>query len=95
MGELQPEIVDLMVGTKPPPLKERQGITAERAIAVARADERVKELLKEFDDLRTEAEFSEKWRVWLVHFFAGDRRVAFASVSEEGEVLEVGLGEER
>ncbi|MFQ5793417.1 MAG: hypothetical protein ACE5JI_23340, partial [Acidobacteriota bacterium] len=94
LGELQPEIVDLIVDTKRPPLKQRRELTAERAISAARTDQRVQELLKGLDGVRAEAEFSEQWRVWLVHFFAGDRRVAFASVSGEGKVLEVEPGGE-
>ncbi len=95
LGELQGEIVDLVIDTKSPLLEKRPGMTAEAAIAAARSDERVKELLKGFSEERGEAEFSKQWRVWLVHFFAGDSRIGFASVSEEGKVLEVGPGEER
>ena len=69
-------------------------MTAERAVTAARADERVQELLRGLDDVRAEAEFAERWQVWLVHFFAGERRVGFASVSEDGDVLEVGAVEE-
>jgi len=90
LGVLQSEIVDLVVDTKRPLLEQPPGITSERAIHAARADERVQGLLKEFGDIRAEAEFSEQWKVWLVHFFVGDRRVGFASVGEEGQVLEVG-----
>jgi len=94
LGELRPELVDLMVGTMGPPLKKWQRMTAEQAISAAGTDGRVQEFLKDFDRVRAEAEFSEQWRVWVVSFFAGDRRVGFASVSEDGKVLEAGPDDE-
>lgn len=93
LGELQLEVRELMVSTKRLP-PEQRGMTAERAIAAARGDGKVKDLLEPYEDVRAEAEFSWRWDVWLVHFLSGDRRVAFASVNEEGEVLEVGRGHE-
>lgn len=94
LGELKPEITTLMVETKRPPPEARWAMTTERAVTAARADERVQELLRGLDDVRAEAEFAERWQVWLVHFFVGERRVGFASVSEDGKVLEVGAAEE-
>jgi len=94
LGELQPEIVNLMVDTKGTPRKKWQRMTAEQAISAAGTDGRVQEFLKDFDRVRAEAEFSEQWRVWMVSFFAGDRRVGFASVSEDGKVLEAGPDDE-
>jgi hypothetical protein len=94
LGELKPEITTLMVETKRPPPEARWAMTTERAVTAARADERVQELLRGLDDVRAEAKFAERWQVWLVHFFAGERRVGFASVSEDGKVLEVGAAEE-
>jgi hypothetical protein len=94
LGELKPEITALMVETKRLPPETRLLMTAEQAVAAARADERVWELLRGLDDVRSETEFSEQWQVWLVHFSAGDHRVGFASVSEDGKVLEVGAPEE-
>jgi hypothetical protein len=72
----------------------KQKITAVRAIAIARADDRAQEWRRGLDDVRSETEFSEQWQVWLVHFSAGDHRVGFASVSKDGKVLEVGAPEE-
>jgi hypothetical protein len=94
LGELKPEITTLMVETKRLPPEACWAMTAERAVTAARADERVQELLRGLDDVRAEAECAERWPVWLVHFFAGERRVGFASVSEDGNVLEVGAAEE-
>lgn len=94
LGELKPEVTALMVEMQRPLLEARRAMTAERAIAAARADERVGELVRGLDDVWADAEFAERWQVWLVYFFAGDRRVGFASVSEDGKVLEVGAAEE-
>jgi len=98
LGELKSEITRLTVGTKRTARRavgEPPGIaTAADAIAAARADRMVQELLRGVDSPRVTAEFSQRWRVWLVHFFAGDRPLGFASVSREGEVLEVGGPEE-
>lgn len=84
-----------MVETKRPALERPRPATAAKAIAAARADQRVQELLRGVESPRFSAEFSERWHVWLVHFFTGDHRVGFASVSQAGEVLEVGGPHER
>ena len=89
MAELKPEIVGLVVASKQPPRTER--VTREQAIAAARANSRIEHLLRGVKPVRSTAEFSDQWNVWLVHFYSGDRHVAFASVSADGEVLEVGL----
>jgi hypothetical protein len=90
LGELKPEIVRLMTETKRPATERGNEAPAAEAIAAACKDSRVLELLKDIRSLRVEAEFSERWQVWLVHFFEDDRQVAFASVSPTGQVLEVG-----
>jgi len=89
MAELRPEIVSLVVKTKDPP-PTPVGITREQAIAAARADERVRTRLRGILSPRFQAEFSEQWGVWLVHFFEGDRPLGFASVNRQGKVVEVG-----
>jgi hypothetical protein len=90
LGELKPEIVRWMVETKRPAIETCTEAPAARAVAAACQDARVLELLRGFHSLRVDAEFSKRWQVWLVHFFADDRQVAFASVSPTGELLEVG-----
>lgn len=90
LGELKTEITRLMIETKQPPVEMPLEMTAAEAIVAARTEKRVQELLRGLRDVRVEAEFAEQWQVWLVHFFLGDQRVAFASVSKEGKVLEVG-----
>ena len=89
MVELRPEILALVVKTKGPPPAVKL-LTREQAIATARRDRHVQQLVRGAESVRTVAEFSDRWSVWLVHFFAGDREIAFASVSKDGKVLEVG-----
>jgi len=89
MAQLRPQITDLVVKSrKPSPPAAR--LTREQAIAVARKDRRVQELLRGHETFRTTAKFSERWNVWLVRFSVGGRCLGFASVSPTGEVLEVG-----
>jgi hypothetical protein len=89
MAKLRPEIVALVVKAKgSPPAAGR--LTREQAIAAARANRRVEHLLRGVEPIRATAEFSDRWNVWLVHFSSGDRRIAFASVSKDGKVLEAG-----
>ena len=89
MVELRPELVTRAVTAKRP-LPAATLLTREQAIAIARQDRRVQQLVPDVESIRTVAEFSDRWSVWLVHFVAGDRQIAFASVSEAGSVLEVG-----
>jgi len=72
----------------------QQKVTAVQAIAIATADERVQQLLGDFEYLHAEVEFAEQWQVWLVNFHIGDRHVGLASLSKDGKVLEVGRDEE-
>lgn len=96
MAQLRPEITSMVVRADGPP-GAVEGLTREQAIAAARADGRIRRLLRGVEPARATAEFSERWDVWLVRFFAGDRPLGFASVSRQGEVLEVGgpEGQER
>jgi hypothetical protein len=93
LGQLRPESMALMVHTAAPIEPEPPG-SAQDAIRAARADSRVQERLKGAEGVRAEAEFAGQWNVWLVHFYAGGRKIAFASVDPQGRVLEVGPGEE-
>lgn len=89
MTELRPPIVALVVKAKrPQPATPR--LTREEAIAAARANRRVEQLLRGVEPIRTTAEFADRWNVWLVRFYSGDRHLGFASVSTAGQVLEVG-----
>ena len=89
MVELRPEIVALVVKTTGPPPAATL-LSREQAIATAQRDGRVQQLVRGVESVRTVAEFSDRWDVWLVQFFAGDRQIAFASVSRDRKVLEVG-----
>jgi hypothetical protein len=89
MARLRSEIVSLVVRTKdPPPTSAR--LTREQAVEATRADERVRTLLQGILSPRFQAEFSEQWGVWLVHFSDSDRHLGFASVNGQGKVVEVG-----
>ena len=79
----------MVVRTKdPPPTSAR--LTREQAVEATRADERVRTLLQGILSPRFQAEFSEQWGVWLVHFSDSDRHLGFASVNGQGKVVEVG-----
>ncbi len=93
LGQLRPAVAETMIRAGLPSEPAPPG-SAEAAIRGARNDPRVQELLREVDDIRVEAEFAYEWNVWLVRFSAGGRGIAFASVSPEGMVLEVGRAEE-
>jgi hypothetical protein len=94
LSELKPEICRLMVETKtsvPPEPRRADGASSPaRAIAAACSDRRVEQLVGDVLALRVTVEFSDRWNVWLVHFFSGDHRLGFASVSKDAKVLEVG-----
>jgi len=88
MAAVRSEIVSLVVKAKGPPPGPAQ-LIREKAIAAARADPRVKALLREVPSPRIQAEFLAQWDVWVVRFFAGDRFLGLATVNSHGEVLEV------
>ena len=93
MAKLRPEIVSLVTDAKEPP-SSPTALSRGQAIDAARADPRVKRLLRGTPSPGIRAEFAEQWGVWLVHFSAGDRPIGLATVSRRGEVLEVGGAEE-
>ena len=64
-------------------------MTAVRAIALASADERIGNALKEIEELHVRVEYAEQWQVWQVNFYGGGRCVVSASVGGDGNVLEV------
>ena len=73
----------------PAPERADRGTPAD-AIAAASACGEVKERLGSASALRVSARFVDAWNVWVVEFMQGDRRLAFATVNREGNVLEVG-----
>jgi len=69
--------------------KEQIQQGAEKALAIAKRDDRVKDILTDFPELRTDAQYVEEYGVWIINFLAGDRKVGMASVSlEQEKVLE-------
>ena len=93
LGQLRPEITTMMVQTGVPAEPEPPG-SAQDAIRAARADPRVQKRIEGSKQVRAEAEFAGQWDVWIVHFRTGGREIAFASVSPQGVVLEVGHDED-
>jgi hypothetical protein len=89
MADLRSEMEAIIVQAKDQPAAD-EPITGEQARAAARADRRVQELLRGVTAPRFRVEFSDRWQVWVVSFYAGDRQLGFASVSPQGAVLEVG-----
>jgi len=69
--------------------KMKRPMTAVRAIAVASADARIRNALRDIKELHVRAEYAEQSRMWRVNFYGGGRCVASASVGENGNVLEV------
>ena len=63
---------------------------AERALAIARDDPRVKDVLADFPETRMVPAYLERFDVWTIELLLGDRReVGLVSVSlERGEVVE-------
>ncbi len=64
--------------------------TAVEAVAAVAAHPEIQERLDEVNGLRISAEFNRQWNVWMVEFFSMDERRAFATVNQEGEILEIG-----
>jgi hypothetical protein len=67
-------------------------ITDDEAVEIAKSHEKIRDLLD--DEVRTEVEYSEEWKVWIVSFLRDDAEIAFVTVSLEGEILEVVVEEE-
>ncbi len=61
----------------------------EKALSIARADPRVKDILTDFPTIRLVPTFAEKYGVWIIEFMRDDREAGMTSVSlETEEVLE-------
>lgn len=89
MAGLRSEVEAIAVQAKDQPVADER-ITGEQAKAAALADRRVRELLRGVTAPRFDVEFSDRWQVWIVSFYHGDRQLGFASISPQGVVLEVG-----
>lgn len=64
-------------------------MTAVRAIAVASTDARIRDALKDIDEMHVRAEYTRQGRVWQVNFYGGGRCVVSASVGRDGNVFKV------
>ena len=69
--------------------KEQVQQEAEKALNIAQRDDRVKDILTDFPELRMDAQYAEEYGVWIINFLADDRNVGTASVSlKQEKVLE-------
>jgi hypothetical protein len=64
-------------------------ITAKEAIKVALQVPKLKSLIKRYPNIRPSAAFNVRYGVWIVEFVSDNREVGFASISNDGRVLEV------
>ena len=67
----------------------RRPMTAVRAIAIASADARIKDALKDITEMHVRAEHAGRNQVWRVNFYGGGRCIVSASVGGDGKVLKV------
>ena len=51
-------------------------------------DEPTRDRIHDLEQLESRTRFLDRWKVWMVEFFAGDERVAMVTLNREGEVLE-------
>jgi hypothetical protein len=86
LAELKDEIVEQTVRTTS--YEKQVRISKERAIAAARQHPEFKQLLEEHPQARASAAFNERYNVWIIEFIEDDKEIGFASVSEDGRVLE-------
>jgi hypothetical protein len=86
-SELKEEMVKKTIGTTA--YRKQARIAAEKAILIAREHPRIKKTLRKHRQARASVSFSNRHNVWIVEFLADDREVGFATVSNDGEVLEV------
>jgi outer membrane protein assembly factor BamB len=80
--EIQQEIKQLEDKLKRP-------MTAVRAVAIASADQRVKDALKDVEEMHVRAEYAAQWHIWRVNFYGGGRCVVSASIGGDGNIVEV------
>jgi len=86
LAELKDEIVEQTIRTTS--YEKQVRISKEQAIAAARRHPEFKQLLQEHPQARASAAFNERYNVWIIEFIEDDREIGFASVSEDGRVLE-------
>jgi len=70
-------------------LQLERPMTAVHAIAIASADERIGNVLKDIKEMHVRAEYVEQWQIWHVNFYGGGRCVVSASVDLNGDILKV------
>jgi hypothetical protein len=86
-SELKEELVkDVITRTN---YRKEIRITAKEAIRVACQAPNLKSLIKKYPNVRTSAVFNSRYDVWIVEFISDNREVGFASISDDGRVLEV------
>ena len=82
MAELRPEITSKVIQADGPRTMVEE-ITREQAIAGGRGCTSAAATPGGVETPRVTAEFSTRWNVWLVHFFANGRPLGFASVNQQ------------
>ena len=80
--EIEQSIEKLQVQMKRP-------MTPVRAIAIASADERIRNALEDIQELHVRVEHDGQRQIWQVNFYGSGRCVVSASVGRDGNVLEV------
>jgi len=69
--------------------EQKRQTMAVRAVAIASADERVMNALKNAKDLHVRVAYAEQRKVWTVNFYGSGRCIVSASVSKDGNILNV------
>ncbi len=60
------------------------------ALNAALNDEPTRDRIRNLDSIRSSARYLDQWDVWMVEFFEEDHQIAFATINQEGEILERG-----
>jgi outer membrane protein assembly factor BamB len=64
-------------------------IPAVRAIAIASTDARIKNALKEIEEIHVRVEYTGQQKIWRVNFYGSGLCVASASIDKDGNILQV------
>ena len=64
-------------------------IPAVRAIAIASTDARIKNALKDIEEIHVRVEYAGQRKLWRVNFYGGGLCVASASLDKDGNILQV------
>ena len=86
LAELKDEIIERAIKTKKYEKYER--IDKRQALSIAKKHPRLQRLIQKYPGIRTSVSFNEHYDVWIVEFILEDREVGFASVGNDGRVLE-------